>query len=113
MTLDNRNNELINLSAQFDNINQNKLKIQEQINTFDLIIKEKDRLYLELNEVWKDGEMKYFLNDVSTEINQAHNKISNDLNNELDELNKQKYLLEDREQELLSELKKERISKDL
>ena len=113
MTLDNKNNELINLSAQFDNINQNKFKIQEQIDTFELILKEKDRLYLELNDVWKDGEMKYFLNDINSEINQTHNKISNELNNELDELNKQKYLLEDRQQELLFELEKERNAEDL
>lgn len=90
----NINDELTKITREIDDTKRAKLKVVEQLDNFELIFRENDNVFDELNYVWREGEMKKLIIDIESDIKKNQTQLLNELSSQEDGLNRKRKNLE-------------------
>ncbi len=103
-------NKLKKIEAELHKIKMEKYRVYEDIAKYNqheremfFLFQEKERLFSQLFENWKHGEMKQYLHQVYSEIKSTEKKIEYNLNEQKENLRKERNELELKEDELCYE----------
>ena len=94
------NSKLQNLSEEIYSGSKEKKKLFKQEEEFHSLFREKDRLFQDLKQSWKHGEMSFVVQDTDTELKHHQRNVIQSLEDEMTALNKKARLLEEKESEL-------------
>lgn len=97
------NYKLNKISQDISNIEDEQYKLEGKIYEMEDQFCQKDKVFQELHDIWKTGEMSYIMQDIEWEIKQNQHMIVNELEKEKESLKQKKRALENKEEELYFE----------
>lgn len=93
------------LSDDIYYVKKEQYELERKIDEIENHFYQNEYLYKELYNTWKNGEMKYLVQDMNIELYQKQQNIFNMLEEERYNLQKKQRLLEDTEQQIEYEIK--------
>ena len=96
----NINYEIKNISDELFDIEVENCRIRNTLNQIDEISYEKNKLFEDLKDTWKNGEMFYMIDDTENDIKKIHFKIIDQLQDNIHNLKQRQIFLESKQEEL-------------
>ncbi|MDK2802316.1 MAG: DUF3958 family protein [Oscillospiraceae bacterium] len=92
--------EIKNISDELSDIEVENRRVKNTLNQIDEISYEKDMLFNNLKDTWKNGEMFYMIDDTEDEIKKTQCKIIDQLEDNIHNLTQRQIFLESKQEEL-------------
>ncbi|MFA8438662.1 DUF3958 family protein [Pueribacillus sp. YX66] len=94
------NDQLKNVSEEIFSVTKEKRKLLKVENELHSLSRQKDRLFQDLKQCWKHGEMSFAVQDTDQELKRRQRNIIQSLEDEITSLNKKTRALEEKASEL-------------